>query len=152
MPPENMKNTIDLTKEAPRSPRHRLGGYSLMARMIDKGRASLENKTGDYHYACPLDQALFGFKSVAADEVLALLRSGVTDEEVIAWFGSHGDSKTAEEISAWSDQVDNWTMYGDPEKGEWFAGECTKLGLDPATTTLAEFLEADDAVTFAIAA
>jgi hypothetical protein len=147
-----MKNSKDLTKEAPRSPRHRLGGYSLMARMIDKGRASLDNKTGEYHYACPLDQMLFGFKSVAADEVLALLRSGATDEEVVAWFGNHGDPKSAEEIAAWSNQVENWSMYGDPEKGEWFAGECTKLGLDPATATLSEYLEADDAATFLVAA
>jgi len=143
-----MKTSKDLTKEAPRSPRHRLGGYSLMARMIDKGRASLENKAGEYHYACPLDQTLFGFKAVNADEVLALLRSGATDEEVVAWFGSHGQPKSPAEISVWSDQVDHWSLYGHPEKGGWFAEECSKLGLDPAATSLAEFLEADDAATF----
>ena len=38
----------DLTKEAPRSPRTRLGDYALMARMIDKGRAALNGSVGEY--------------------------------------------------------------------------------------------------------
>jgi Domain of unknown function (DUF5069) len=56
----------DLTKEAPRSPRTRLGDYALMARMIDKGRATLNGTLGEYHYACPLDQMLFTYKGVQA--------------------------------------------------------------------------------------
>ncbi|HKS37360.1 MAG TPA: DUF5069 domain-containing protein, partial [Verrucomicrobiae bacterium] len=31
----------DLTQRPPRSPRSRLGGYSLLPRMLDKGRATL---------------------------------------------------------------------------------------------------------------
>ena len=40
----------DLTKEAPRSPRIRLGGYAIIARTIDKGHAHLAGTTGDYRY------------------------------------------------------------------------------------------------------
>ena len=43
----------DLTLRPPRSPRCRLGGYALLPRMLDKGRATLAGKNGDYHYACP---------------------------------------------------------------------------------------------------
>ena len=64
-----MNTAKSLTQEAPRSPRNRLGGYALMARMIDKGRADLAGNVGEYHYACPLDQMLFEFKGVQADEV-----------------------------------------------------------------------------------
>lgn len=35
-----LPNAKDLTREPPRSPRLRLGGYALMARMIDKGRGA----------------------------------------------------------------------------------------------------------------
>jgi uncharacterized protein DUF5069 len=138
----------DLTKEPPRSPRNRLGGYALMARMTDKGRADLEGKVGEYHYACPLDQMLFDFKGVKADEVKKLLGSGATDEQIVDWFSTHGTTKTTEEIEAWSDGVEGYRPYDDPEKKDWFAGECAKVGLKPETSTLVNYLEADDRVSF----
>ncbi len=59
----------DLTKQAPASPRTRVGGYAILARMADKGRATLAGKNGEYHFDCPLDNYLFGFKGVKGDEV-----------------------------------------------------------------------------------
>ena len=47
---------IDLTQRPPRSPRVRLGGYVILPRMLDKGRATINNKAGEYHFNCPLDQ------------------------------------------------------------------------------------------------
>ena len=143
-----MNTAKSLTKEPPRSPRSRLGGYALMARMIDKGRADLEGTVGEYHYACPLDQMLFEFKGVNADEVRKVLASGATDEQIVAWFNSHGMSKAAEEITAWSTGVEGYRPYDDPEKKEWFTEECAKLGLKPASSTLVDYLEADDAASF----
>jgi hypothetical protein len=138
----------DLTKEAPRSPRTRIGDYALMARMIDKGRATLNETVGEYHYACPLDQALFSYKGVQADDVKALLASGATDEEVLAWFNQQGAPKTADETKTWSESLESWRPHDDPEKKEWFDGECAVLGLDPAKTNLFDFLETDDRVSF----
>lgn len=76
-----MTTAKDLTKEAPRSPRTRIGDYALMARMIDKGRATLNGTVGEYHFACPLDQMLFTYKGVQADDVKAVLASGASDDE-----------------------------------------------------------------------
>jgi Domain of unknown function (DUF5069) len=73
--------------------------------MIDKGRADLQGNVGEYHFACPLDQMLFEFKGVQADDVKKLLGSGATDEQVVAWFDSHGAGKTAQEIKTWSNGV-----------------------------------------------
>ena len=143
-----MSTSKNLTKEAPRSPRNRLGDYALMARMIDKGRAHLEGNAGEYHYACPLDEMLFDFKGVKADEVKKLLGSGATDEQVVAWFNNQGVTKTAEEIKAWSTDIEGYRPYDNPEKKDWFAGECAKLGLKPEASTLVDFLEADDLATF----
>jgi hypothetical protein len=143
-----MNTAKSLTTEPPRSPRFRLGDYALMARMIDKGRADLAGTVGEYHYACPLDQMLFEFKGVNADEVRKVLASGATDEQIVAWFDSHGSSKAAEEIKAWSSGVEGYRPYDDPEKKEWFAEECAKLGLKPESATLVDYLEADDVASF----
>jgi hypothetical protein len=143
-----MTASKDLTKEAPRSPRTRIGDYALMARMIDKGRASINGTVGEYHYACPLDQNLFEFKGVTADDVKGVLQSGASDEEVLAWFNQHGTAKTPAEVKAWSDGVDAYHPHENPDQREWFDGECTKLGLDSVKSTLADFLDADDRVSF----
>jgi hypothetical protein len=143
-----MNNTKNLTKEPPRSPRNRLANYALMGRMIDKGRAAIAGTVGEYHFACPLDQMLLAFKGVQADEVKKLLASGATDEQVATWFDTHGTPKTADEIKAWSAGVEGFRPYENPEKKDWFVGECTKLGLKPETSTLTDYLEADDTATF----
>jgi len=143
-----MTSSKDLTQESPRSPRSRLSGYALMARMIDKGRASIHGSAGEYHFGCPLDQMLFEFKGVHTDDVKKVLSSGATDEEVVAWFNSHGTAKTSGEIEGWSTGVESYRPYDDPEKKEWIAGECAKLNLKPESSTLVDFLEADDVASF----
>ena len=119
-----------------------------MARMIDKGRADIAGTVGEYHYACPLDQMLFEFKGVKTDEVKKLLASGAIDDQAITWFNTHGMPKSNEEIQAWSTGVEGYRPYDDPEKKDWFAGECSKLGLKPEASTLVDFLEADDLASF----
>jgi Domain of unknown function (DUF5069) len=143
-----MNTSKNLTKEAPRSPRNRLGGYALIARAIDKGRADIAGTVGEYHFACPLDQMLFEFKGVKADEVKKLLASGATDDQVVTWFSSHGTPKTNEEINAWSTGIEGYRPYDNPEKKDWFVGECSKLGLKPEASTLVDYLEADDLASF----
>jgi hypothetical protein len=143
-----MSTIKNLTKEAPRSPRNRLGNYALLARMIDKGRAAIEGTAGEYHYACPLDQMLLEFKGVQADEVKKLLASGATDEQVVSWFNAHGTPKTEAEIKAWSTGIEGYRPYDNPEKKDWFVGECAPLGLKPESSTLVDYLEADDIATF----
>jgi hypothetical protein len=138
----------DLSREAPRSPRVRLGGYVLMARMIDKGRATLNGTNGEYHFNCPVDNMLFSFKGVNGDEVRQVLASGATDDEIVAWFNAHGLPKSNAEIKAWSARTESSSLYDNPAKREWFSGECRRLGLDPEHTTLFTYLETDDRQTF----
>ena len=63
----------DLTQRPPRSPRTRLGGFVLLPRMLDKGRATLAGKNGEYHYNCPLDQHLLNFIGIDPKKLLAVL-------------------------------------------------------------------------------
>jgi hypothetical protein len=143
-----MNTAKDLTKEPPRSPRARVGGYALLARMADKGRATINGTAGEYHFDCPLDNILFGFKGVKGAEVKPLLEHGKTDEEIAKWLDTHGTPKTAAEVKAWSDSVETIRPYNNPEKREWFAGECAKVGLKPENTTLVDYLEADDRASY----
>jgi hypothetical protein len=143
-----MNTAKDLSKEPARSPRIRVGGYAILARMADKGRASLNGTAGEYHFDCPVDNMLFGFKGVKGAEVKPVLESGASDEEIASWLNTHGTPKTPAEVKAWSDSVEAERPYNNPEHREWFAGECAKLGLNPETTTLFDFLEADDRASF----
>jgi hypothetical protein len=143
-----LKNAKDLNREAPRSPRQRLGSYALMARMIDKGRATIAGTAGEYHFDCPVDNMLFSFKGVKGDEVREVLESGTSDLEILEWFNAHGTPKTEAEIKAWSAQVEAANPSSDPQKREWFVGECKRLGLDPGRTTLFDYLDEDDKQSF----
>lgn len=134
----------DLMQEPPRSPRQRIGDYVILARMADKGRAVLNGTNAEYHFNCPLDNMLFGFKGVDGEEVRKVLLSGATDQEVLDWINSQGTPRTPEEVRAWSDQTERFSFYNVPEKREWFIEECRHLGLDPERVSLFEMLEADD--------
>ena len=145
------KNVIgkDLTKESPRSPRIRVGGYAILGRTIDKCRALVAGNIGEYHFDCPLDNTLFGFKGVKGVDFKAQIENGASDQQMAEWLDQAGQKKTADEIRRWSDEVTTASLYNDPEKRDWFAEECKKLGLDPAKVTTFEWLEIDDRVSHA---
>jgi hypothetical protein len=134
----------DLTKEAPRSPRIRVGGYAILGRTIDKCRALVAGNLGEYHFDCPLDNTLFGFKGVKGDDFKAQIENGASDQEIVEWLNRNGEQKTAEEIKRWSDEVVETRPYDDPERRDWFIEQVKPLGLDPAKTTLFDWLEVDD--------
>ena len=145
-----MSNTAqDLTKEAPRSPRIRVGGYAILGRTIDKCRALLWGNIGDYHFDCPLDNYLFGFKGVKGSDFKAQVEAGADDKALAAWLDQNGTAKSAEEVSQWGDQMEASNPYENPERRDWFVEQCEPLGLDPAKTTLFDWLEADDRASYA---
>jgi hypothetical protein len=139
----------DLTKEAPRSPRIRVGGYAILGRTIDKCRAHVAGNIGEYHFDCPLDNMLFGFKGVKGEDFKAQIEQGASDQEMVEWLHRNGEEKTPDEIRRWAEEVEASTLYNDPEKRDFFSEEAKKLGLEPATTTTFEWLELDDKVSYA---
>ena len=123
-----MNTAKDLTKEAPVSPRVRIGGYAILARALDKGRADLAGNVGGYHFDCPLDNYLFGFKGLKGEDVKKLLADGSSNEEIADWLDENGEPKSEEEKKAWSDGVEAARPYDDPEKKDWFIGVCAEAG------------------------
>jgi hypothetical protein len=138
----------DLTKEAPRSPRIRIGGYVILARTIDKCRALVAGEIGEYHFDCPLDNTLFGFKGVTGSDFKAQIENGASDQQMAEWLDLSEQKKTPEEVKRWSDETEATNPYNDPEKREWFVEQVKPLGLDPAKTTLFDWLEADDKASY----
>ena len=114
-------NAPDLTKRAPRSPRVRLGGYVILARMLDKGRAEIAGTQGDFHYNCPLDQHFTRFAGIDADALKEQLRAGKGDGEILAWIEETSTNKRgAWEIQQWSTYQDNRGPDGDVDTLQFF--------------------------------
>ena len=106
-------HTPDLTKFPPRSPRVRLGGYVILPRCLDKGRATLAGKNGDYHYACPLDQGFLEFVGIDPEALKKQLNK--SDSEVLEWIQKNAKHKRTEpEILAWS----AWQEQAAPDNPE----------------------------------
>lgn len=92
---------LDLTKNYPRSPRERLGGYLHLARMIDKGRAKAAGTLGEYIYPCPLDRSLLEFLEISPDDFYEVVKAR-DDLEVLGWVKKKAESRNREEIENWN--------------------------------------------------
>lgn len=144
-----LSHTPDLTKQPPRSPRVRLGGYATLPRMLDKGRAEIAGKNGEYHYNCPLDQRLLSFLGVDPEALRKELAAGKSDGEILAWIGQHAKHQHSDpEICAWSAQAEQ-RAPADVESREYFHDLHRKMA--PKREDIAtwfELLDVDDYVSF----
>jgi hypothetical protein len=140
-------HTPDLTKFPPRSPRVRLGGYVILPRMLDKGRATLAGKNGEYHYACPLDQRFLEFAGIDPEALKKELPK--SDTEVLAWIEQHAKHKRLEqEIAAWSAAAEQ-RAPADVASREFFNGlHQAAAPKREDIVTWFDLLDADDFVTF----
>ena len=143
---------MDLTKQAPRGPKTQLGGYVILARTLDKCRALLWGNIGEYHFDCPLDNMLFGWKGINGDDFKAAVEKGATDEEMVKWVDEHGERKSEDEKRQWREQMLAANPHNDPEKRDWYADAIKSTGQDPKSTPLFDWLEADDRVSYKQAA
>jgi len=83
----------DLTQRPPRSSRSRLGGYVYLPRMLDKCRATLVGKNGEYHYDCPLDKRLLSFLDLDPEALKNEVATGKGDWEILEWILAHAKNK-----------------------------------------------------------
>ncbi len=138
----------DLTREAPHSPRARLAGFVIASRAVDKCRAGMIGKLGDYHYDSPLDNELFSFKGINGAQFEAAVHLAKTYEEIGAWLQASGRTKTPAEIKAWSDEMEARNPMKGSEWRSFFIESCSRLGLNPQMNTIFDWLEADDRENF----
>ena len=113
-------HTVDLTQRPPRSPRVRLGGFAILPRMLDKARAEIGGKNGEYHYNCPMDQRLLSFVGIDAEALRKELAAGKGDGEILEWIEQNaGNKHTEAEIAAWSALAEQ-RVPSDVESREYF--------------------------------
>jgi hypothetical protein len=93
---------MDLTKSYPRSVRAKWQGVVQLGRAIDKGKAKAHGNLGDYHYNCPMDQAVFSFLGVDHEQLLAVIKNAKNDADIEAFTRPYVARKSAEEITRWN--------------------------------------------------
>ena len=140
----------DLTQRPPRSPRVRLGGFVILPRILDKCRATLIGKNGEYHFNCPLDQHFFKFAGIDAELLKAEVAKGLGDGEILDWITANATIKNERwQILQWSAYHDLRGPDSDAETLGFFvetAGKLSKTREDIGTWFA--LLDVDDHVTF----
>ena len=145
-----MPNAIpDLTQQAPRSPRVRLGGFVILPRLLDKGRATLAGKNGEYHYNCPLDQRFLGYAGVDAEALKQQLAAGKGDGEILEWIQTNASARRSEsEIAAWS-TYESQRAPDNLDAREYFHAEHLRIAPKREDiSTWFDYLDVDDYVSY----
>ncbi len=139
----------DLTTRPPRSPRVRLGGYTILPRLLDKARAVIAGTAGEYKYNNPNDGHFFRFTGITPEALMEQVKTGAGDWEILLWVNEKATHpRTSLEISQWAD----WTeavSFNDVEMREWFTDQIKRL--NPAREDLRgtfDYLDLDDFVSF----
>lgn len=100
----------------------RLGGYAILPRMLDKGRATIAGKQGEYHFACPMDMRFVDFVGIDPEALREQLALGKGDGEILEWITANaGHKRTDSEVAAWSAHQEN-RVPTDVEGREYFHG------------------------------
>lgn len=114
----------DLRSEFPRSPRETLAGYVLLPRLLDKCRATLTGRNGEYRFDTPigeipsLDRVFFDFAEIDAGEFKDFVATGATDEEVARWVATRAKPRPRIEIIKWNNSLRDFRLSDAPEAAQ----------------------------------
>ena len=121
----------------------------MLARVIDKGRATLAGKQGEYIYGNPMDQHFLNFVGIPKEALLEQIKGGAGDWEILLWVNANASPiRALHEARAWSAHLESMPI-GDAEDLEWFAAQARRI--NPKRTdlqTIVDYLDADDFVSF----
>jgi hypothetical protein len=117
--------------------------------MLDKGRATIAGKNGEYHYNCPTDQRFLSFLGVDAEALQKELATGKGDGEILEWIQKNAKHQPNDaEIVAWSAHAEQ-RVPTDVESREYFHDMHRKAA--PKREDIAtwfDVLDVDDYVSF----
>lgn len=131
---------MDLTKDFPRSPREQLEGMMLLPRAIDKARAQLEGKLGEYtYYGCRFNRKLFNTLGIMEDEFLDVVRTAVDDDAVLEWIRDFVRPER-DKIA----KMNDWVFHNVPidEERKEFCNELEKV--DPGNDSISTWTDLVD--------
>ncbi|HZT14138.1 MAG TPA: DUF5069 domain-containing protein [Candidatus Baltobacteraceae bacterium] len=134
---------MDLTKTPPRSVHDRLFGVVQLGRTIDKGKALAHGNIGEYHYNCPMDQAVFGFLGIDHEELLNVIKNAKSDGEIEAYVRPFIERKSSSELERWNQE---WVTHKpEGESLEYFLTLRNQVAPDRTdVTSWADLLDLDE--------
>ncbi|MHB1926363.1 MAG: DUF5069 domain-containing protein [Leptospirillum sp.] len=100
-PGDEIKTDRPETDFRPRGGRLRLEGLPWLGRMIDKGRASLEGRLGDYEFPCGMDWEVLRYLKLDPDAFISLLKTCADDESLVKMLGIR--SRPLSERAFWAE-------------------------------------------------
>lgn len=118
--------------------------------MLDKGRARLAGKLGEYLYDAPFDQHLIHFLGFDPAALLEQLARGLGDRAILSWLLEHSRHRqTPWQVEQWSDYMLRRGPDSDEETLIFFfrrVGSFIKTRED--IRTWMDLIDLDDFVTF----
>jgi len=134
---------VDLTTGYPRSVREKLLGIVQLGRTIDKVKALAHGNIGEYHYNCPMDQAVFSFLGIDHEAFLDVIRTAKNDAEIKAYVAPFIRKKSANEVETWNEEYLARRPQG--ESLEYFLELRSKLAPDrPDISTWTDILDFEE--------
>jgi hypothetical protein len=143
--------STDLTQRPPRSPRVALGGYVLLPRALDKCRALVAGKIGEYRFgAQSMDRHFLNFTGIDPAALQAEVATGKSDSEMLAWVQANAKTpREPWEIAQWSSYHLQRGPDSDAETIQHFAEAVAKFSTTREDIkTWFDLLDLDDYVTF----
>jgi hypothetical protein len=139
----------DLTQHPPRSPRVRLGGFVILPRILDKCRATIAGKNGEYTFNCPLDQRFFEFAQVDAEAFKKEVQAGKGDGEMLEWVLCNSKSRPSDGAVIFWSKLQARRVPTDLESREYFQKLHQQAGPNRSDiATWFDLLDLDDYVSF----
>jgi hypothetical protein len=136
---------MDLTTSYPTSVKTKLFGIVQLQRTIEKGQALAHGNIGEYHYNCPMDKAVFEFLGIDHEELLNVIKSAKSADEINAYVKPIVEKKTPAEIEAWNA---TWLKSGPAPGSEseaYFQGMLKELAPERTDITAwADLLDLDE--------
>ncbi len=90
----------------PRSPHEKVGGIVYFGRMVEKIRLMAEGRLHpELHknLGIGFDERCVDFLGVSYEELAAVVREGLSDEESLDWCFAHGRKPTENDIEIWNE-------------------------------------------------
>jgi hypothetical protein len=117
--------------------------------MLDKCRATIAGKVGEFNFNCPLDQQFLNFTGIDPMQLKKQAARGKSDGEMLDWIQAHAKIKrSAVEIAAWS-ALQDVRVPTDLESRKFFNEYHAKIAPKRNDVgTWFDILDIDDFVTF----
>lgn len=137
--------SLDLRSAPPRSPYRELGGLLMLARTIDKVRATFPGGDLADYQIDGFSRRLWKLLGVDQADFEAAVKAAKTDADVVAWVHAHSDGAMYPEINEKLTARTIGDRIDDPE----FVAKYPVASTMPHDATLFDMLDLDDKASYA---